>query len=283
MLILAIVFYVGLCGLAIVTGWFLLLTIGSWCFTAKTDRSAPLKKLGVIIPAHNEALQIRATIENVQRCSYPAELLHIVVLADNSIDQTASLARSTGVTVVERHDSQLPGKGQALNWFLKNCQDSYSHLEGIVFIDADVMPDKDMFKQLSASLAHPDVHVVQGFNGVANPYENWRTALNTAAFNVFNHLRMAGNNYFFGTAMLKGLGMAFDTAILKKYGWPAHSVVEDVEFSIMLLEDKVPVHYNPAAIITSEMAVSRAQADGQRRPLGGGKVFVLPLRFCQGL
>lgn len=53
--------------------------------------------------------------------------------------------------------------------------------------------------------------------------------LMSAAFNVFNHLRMAGNIRLFGTATLKGNGMAFRREILERYGWPAHSVVEDVE------------------------------------------------------
>jgi cellulose synthase/poly-beta-1,6-N-acetylglucosamine synthase-like glycosyltransferase len=129
-----------------------------------------------------------------------------------------------------------------------------------------------MLRALSQSLSHPGVDVVQGFNGVENPYDNWRTALNSAAFNVFNHLRMAGNDRLFGSTVLKGLGMAFSPEILTKLGWPANSEVEDVEFTSMLLENNINVRYNPEAIITSEMAVSRKQADGQRRRWEGGRL-----------
>jgi cellulose synthase/poly-beta-1,6-N-acetylglucosamine synthase-like glycosyltransferase len=139
-----------------------------------------------------------------------------------------------------------------------------------------------MFRELSASLSHPEVRVVQGFNGVANPYENWRTALNASAFNVFNHVRMAGNNRLFGSSALRGLGMAFQTAVLQKYGWPAYSVVEDTEFTLLLQKDRVKVEYNPAAIITSEMAASRQQADRQRQRWEGGR-FALAAKVLPGL
>lgn len=65
--------------------------------------------------------------------------------------------------------------------------------------------------------------------------------------------------------------MAFSPDLLVKYGWPAKSEVEDLEFTIMLLEQGKRVNYNPEAIITSEMAVNRKQADGQRRRWEGGR------------
>jgi cellulose synthase/poly-beta-1,6-N-acetylglucosamine synthase-like glycosyltransferase len=271
MVILAILFYLGLTYLTLAISWLFLLTIGSWLYKAKSDPSAPLLKLAVLVPAHNEELMILQVIKSIRECEYPESLLQIIIIADNCSDRTAAIARQAGITTVERHDLEQQGKGQALDWFLKNYQDLYEQNDGIILIDADVCMDKEMLTELSASLAHPDVQVVQGFVGVANPYDNWRTALNSAAYNVFNHVRMAGNNYFFGSAMLKGLAMAFHTDILKKHGWPAHSVVEDVEFSILLFEDGINVHYNPAAILSSEAAGNRQQADTQRKRWEGGR------------
>jgi 1,2-diacylglycerol 3-beta-glucosyltransferase len=282
MLVLDILYLAGLIYIALATGWLALLTAGSWMHKEKVDRkSAPLK-LGVLIPAYNEELEIYTTIQNIRNCDYPEELLQIIVLADNCSDGTAETARSAGVQVVERHDETRRGKGVAIDWFLKTYNHLYQDLDGICFVDADVLPDEKMFRELSASLSHPEVRVVQGFNGVANPYENWRTALNAIAFNVFNHVRMAGNNKLFGTSSLRGLGMAFDIPILQKYGWPAYSVVEDTEFTLMLQKDRINVEYNPAAIITSEMAGSRLQADRQRQRWEGGR-FALASQVLPGL
>ncbi len=257
--------------LVIASAWLLMLTLASWGFRPKVVRnSVPLRFLAVI-PAHNEALQIKQTIGHIRKCDYSADLLDIAVIADNCSDTTAEIAEKSGAQVFERKNEQKRGKGMALDWFLRLYGARLEDYEGIVFIDADSIPDRLLFRALSESLSHPEVSVVQGFNGVANPYDNWRTALNSAAFNLFNHVRMAGNERLFDKAFLKGLGMAFSPKILRKYGWPAHSVVEDLEFTAMLLEQNIGVRYNPEAIITSEMAVSREQADGQRKRWEGGR------------
>jgi 1,2-diacylglycerol 3-beta-glucosyltransferase len=271
MIVIKIVLILLLVYLAMASGWLLLLTLASWTFRPKVVRNSPLIKFLVVIPAHNEALQIGSTIENIKKCDYAQELLDIAVIADNCTDETAKIAEMLGSQVFERKNEQKRGKGAALDWFLQLFGSRLEGYGGIVFIDADSCPDRLMFKALSESLSHPEVKVVQGFSGVINPYDNWRTALNCAAFNLFNHVRMAGNERLFGKAILKGLGMAFSPDLLRKYGWPAHSVVEDLEFTVMLLEQGIGVQYNPEAIIASEMAVNREQADGQRRRWEGGR------------
>ncbi|MGL1933073.1 MAG: glycosyltransferase family 2 protein [Desulfotalea sp.] len=271
MIFLKILFYCGFVYLVISVSWLALLTVASWFFKTKKNKGSSLLRLGVIIPAHNEEDGIASTIASIKQCNYDQNLLRIIVLADNCTDNTASIARAAGVLCIERTDLKQRGKGQALDWFLKTHKAEYQDLAGLSFVDADVICHPDLFFELSESLSHPDVQVVQGFNGVANPLVNWRTALVTAAFNVFNHLRMAANNKLFGTGMLKGLGMAFETSVLSKYGWPAHSVVEDVEFSMLLLNDNINIHYNPKAIITSEMATTKQQADIQRSRWEGGR------------
>ena len=251
--------------------WLMLLTLASWFYRPKLERNAFPLRLLVIIPAHNEEQQIKATINNVRKCDYPQELVDIAVIADNCTDNTAAAAANGGAQVRVRTDSHVRGKGAALDWFLRETKEQLNEYGGIVFIDADSCPDQNMLTALSQSLSHPEVDAVQGFNGVANPFDNWRTALNSAAFNVFNHLRMAGNERLCGSTVLKGLGMAFSPGLLVNSGWPANSEVEDVEFTIKLIENGRKVRYNSEAVITSEMAVCREQADGQRRRWEGGR------------
>ena len=74
----------------------------------------------------------------------------------------------------------------------------------------------------------------------------------------------AGSCRLFGSAPLKGLGMAFRIEIVKKYGWPATSMVEDQELSLLLEQDNIAVHYNPQDIIRSAMKSDAAVAEKQR-------------------
>ncbi len=261
---------VGLCGLF--TLYLLLLTGAAFGFSKKVGlRPEPPPRIAVVIPAHNEEAGIAATVASVRRCRYPTSAFEVIVIADNCTDRTAAVAQAAGATVYVRTEPTRRGKGQALDWFLRQWGEASEAYAITALIDADTIVAPDFLWEIAASLSHADVQVVQGFYGVANPEENWRTALTTAALCVFHHLRPAGRNRLGGSAGLKGNGMAFRTALLRQYGWPAQSIVEDLEFSLQLLRDHILVHYNPDAAVYGEMARTRHQAEVQRRRWEGGR------------
>lgn len=251
--------------------YLLVSTIASFFFRKHKPDTNHFLNIGVLIPAHNEGASVKKTIESVLRCDYPANRFEVFVIADNCSDDTAAYARSAGATVFERFDPDNRGKGQALDWFLKHHKDRYSNLDAITIIDADVTPDINYLREISASFSVPGITVVQGYNGVNNPSAGWRPALIDAAFNVFNHLRLAASSVLTGSASLKGNGMAFRISVLKQYGWPCHSIVEDLEFTLRLLQDGIPVEYNPDAVITSEMVTTSKNATSQRSRWEGGR------------
>ena len=264
------------------SGYLLLCTIAAYLFRKEASKENQFLKIGVLIPAHNEEKGIVHTIEGILACNYPANRSEVYVIADNCSDRTAEKAREAGALVFERFDNVNRGKGQALDWFLKNHLEIYRHTEVITIIDADVSPDQNFLREISASLSNPNIRAVQAFNSVSNPDAGWRPALSDAAFNIFCHLRMAGSIKLSGTAVLKGNGMAFKTDVLKHYGWPCHSVVEDMEFTLRLLEDGITVNYNPDAVIRSEMVTSGKSATSQRNRWEGGR-FMLVRRMTMPL
>ncbi len=258
-------------GLCLPLGYILAVTIASYVFRKNTPgANSPPLKMGVLVPAHNEEAGIRNTVKSILSGNYPADYLQVMVIADNCTDATAEEARRAGALVFERNNPEHPGKGQALDWFLSENKDQYRLLEAITIIDADVKIDAQCLREISNSLSCTGVQVVQGYNGVSNPRDGWRPGLCDAAFNVFNHLRVAGLERLSGTAVLKGLGMGFRTEILSEYGWPAHSIVEDREFTLILLKDDIHVHYNPDAVVRSEMVITGNQASSQRSRWEGG-------------
>ncbi len=69
-------------------------------------------QVAVLVPAHDEASIIGATLASIAPQLRPGDRL--LVVADNCTDDTAQLAREAGAEVVERHDARLRGKGYAL-------------------------------------------------------------------------------------------------------------------------------------------------------------------------
>jgi len=261
--------------LVLPAGYLLLCTIAAYLFRKEVTAGNKLLNIGVLIPAHNEEEGIVHTVEGVLACDYPSNRLKIFVIADNCTDRTAEKARNAGALVFERFDNINKGKGQALDWYLKNFLNIYNNTDIITIIDADVSPDKNYLREISASLSNPKIRAVQAFNSVSNYNAGWRPALSDAAFNIFCHLRMAGSVRLAGTAVLKGNGMAFKTELLKHYGWPCHSVVEDMEFTLQLLVDGITVSYNPDAVIRSEMVTSGKSATSQRNRWEGGRFMLV--------
>ena len=261
--------------LAFPAGYLLLCTVAAYLFRKEAATENQLLHIGVLIPAHNEEDGIVHSIEGILACDYPADRSTVYVIADNCTDLTAERARNAGALVFERFDNINRGKGQALDWFLKNFGKTYCQTDVITIIDADVSPDKKYLNEISATLSNPNIQVAQAFNSVSNPDAGWRPALSDAAFNIFCHLRMAGSVRLSGTAVLKGNGMAFRTELLKQYGWPCHSVVEDMEFTLRLLVDGITVAYNPDAVIRSEMVTSGKSATSQRSRWESGRFMLV--------
>lgn len=59
----------------------------------KTSFSAPQTKISVIIPARNEEKNIGALLDALQKQTYPKELFEVIIIDDNSTDQTTSIVR----------------------------------------------------------------------------------------------------------------------------------------------------------------------------------------------
>lgn len=254
------------------------MVLGAGSFRKRSSDAPPLR-IAVLVPAHNEEHQIASVLGDITATDYPADARAIFVIADNCDDATATLAEQHGATALERHNLEQRGKGQALDWCLREHAETLRDFDAIALIDADMHVDPAFLREMSASLSADGVQVVQGLNTVSNPEASWRAALGFASFSLINHLRPAGRNFYGGTAELKGSGMAFRSDLLLRTGWPAHSLAEDAEFGKQLLLDGVVVHYNPDAKVTSGIPLHSAQVKVQQERWEGGKLLLFKRFF----
>ena len=94
-------------------------------------------KISVIIPARNEEKNIAALIEALQDQTYPAALFEVIVVDDNSSDQTANIVRQyPSVKLIELKD-------EGINSYKKKAIETGIAIasgELIVATDADCLP-----------------------------------------------------------------------------------------------------------------------------------------------
>src|ERR1700754_2372571 len=91
--------------------------------------------IAVLVPAHNEAAGIAATLASIQRQLRPGD--RRLVVANNCGDDTATIAGQAGADVIERSSSSERGKAYALACGLRRLAAAPPAI--VVFVDADCL------------------------------------------------------------------------------------------------------------------------------------------------
>jgi cellulose synthase/poly-beta-1,6-N-acetylglucosamine synthase-like glycosyltransferase len=222
----------------------------------------------IVVPAHNESKVILRTIESLKSLDYPADLREIVVVADNCTDDTARIAVENGVTCLERTDAELRGKGFALDWAFKRLADR--PYDAAVIVDADTIVAGDFLALIDRRLSSGE-KAIQGYYDVINPESSPMTSLSYLGFVLNRSLRYRGRTRLGGSSNLLGNGMCFTREIIDRYGWPAKSVVEDLEFEILLNLEGTRVAFDSDARIFAEIPNTFEESATQRTRWDLGK------------
>jgi 1,2-diacylglycerol 3-beta-glucosyltransferase len=265
------------CYLALTVLYKGLITLTSWVVAQRSSEhdGRVALRIAVLMPAHNEEAGVAGAVASVLESNYSEDYFELYVVADNCADATAERARGAGATVIERYDLSKRGKGPALAWALQSLAEPLAEFDLICFVDADMQLDPMFFRNAVAAFQREDVEIVQGRYLMSSENLNWLRAVAFASFAVVNHLQPAGRAVLGGTAGLKGGGMVFRRELIMRLGWPAHSIVEDLEFGLDLLLRGHKVHYVPDARVSSTVPRVLADVAVQQSRWEGGKFAVI--------
>lgn len=198
--------------------------------SSKSQSPQSRPSVAVLIPAHNEASGIQQTLLAVLQDLASADRL--IVVADNCEDDTAIVARTTGAIVVERQDSQLRGKGYALDFGLRYL--AADPPEVVVMMDADCTLQPGTINQIVdlAASSHRPVQAIYLLNPPAQVTA--KSAVSSLAFLVKNQVRPLGLKRLGLPCLLTGTGMAFPWELLKQVSLASSNIVEDMQLGLDL-------------------------------------------------
>jgi cellulose synthase/poly-beta-1,6-N-acetylglucosamine synthase-like glycosyltransferase len=224
----------------------------------------PKNKLALLIAAHNEEVVIGSLIESMLKLDYPKDMYDIFVIADNCTDDTAKIAKGYGVNVCERFAEDKKGKGYALEWMFAKLFNMDKQYDAVAIFDADNLVHKDFLKEINSKL-QDGYKVVQGYIDSKNPEDSWIAAAYSIAFWTQNRMfQLARSNVGFSN-QIGGTGFAVETSTLKKLGWGATCLTEDLEFTCKLILNGEKVGWAHDAIIYDEKPLKLAQSWNQRK------------------
>lgn len=242
------------------------LFIALFGFYKKKDTKTfePQKKFAMLVAAHNEEVVIENLVESLKHLDYPKELYDIFVIADNCTDNTAKIARAAGANVFERFNKEKRGKGFALEWMFDKIFKMDTHYDGIAVFDADNLVDKNFLKEMNNKMCE-GFKVVQGYIDSKNPQDSWITESYAIAFTSANRMLQLAKSNIGLSAQIGGTGFVIDTATLKKLGWGATCLTEDLEFSCKLILNGEKVGWAHDAIIYDEKPLTLKASWNQRK------------------
>jgi cellulose synthase/poly-beta-1,6-N-acetylglucosamine synthase-like glycosyltransferase len=239
-------------------------------------RSTRKLRFDVIVPAHNESAVITRTAHSLLRLDWDADRFRIFVVADNCSDDTAALARASGVLVLERQNLTERGKGRALRFAFDHClREGWS--DALVVVDADSEVSPGLLEAFAARIER-GADAVQAHYGVLNPNASWRTRLITIAKGAFHIVRSRARERLRLSCGIRGNGWCVTRRLLLQLPFRAFSLTEDVEYGIDLGMAGVRVHYADEVQADGEMVSNTASATKQRQRWEHGRFALIRSR-----
>ena len=247
--------------------------LASYLPRRKARRALPTEdfRVAVLVPAHDEATGIEATVHHLRAELGPADRL--VVIADNCSDETAALARGAGAEVLERRDAERRGKGYALSYGADHL--TADPPDVVVVMDADCRVARGSlrglaFEALASGRPTQAVYLLERPVG-----SNDLSGISAFAFLVRNRVRPRGLRRLGLPCELTGTGMAFPWPVYRDAPATHGFLAEDRLLGHELALRRAPPLLHEDTLVVGELAQNAPASFKQRRRWEHGGLALL--------
>lgn len=266
------------------------LSIGGFIYMLKVNKTnghIPLEEypmVSVMVPAHNESIVIRKTVLALLNFDYPEERYEIIVINDNSTDDSAQVLSKLQANYPKRKlivlntDNKLGGKGKsnALNIALSVATGSV-----IAIYDADNTPAPDALKILVENLMADDkLGAVIGKFRTRNRNASLLTRFVNIETLAYQCMNQAGRFFFFKLCTIPGTNFVIRRSIINQMGgWDTKALSEDTEISFRIYRMGYYIKFMPLAVTWEQEPQKLKQWFKQRTRWAKGNIYVLLKNF----
>ena len=269
----------GVMGISLIAGSIAALHAAWWLLLALLALRCPSRRLpsphglriAVVVPAHNESACIGRTLASLLAAE-GSRASAILVVADNCSDDTAAVARTFGVTVLERNEPTVRGKSHALDFALAYLRSLQIPPEAVAFVDADSTVSGNFLARAGGRIGD-GAKVVQVHYAVA-PGESSLVRLRRLAFALAHWARPLGASRLGLGTTLKGNGMVLRWELVQD-GFAGAGLAEDAAMTLALARRGIAVDFEPRATVWGEMAATYRQATVQDQRWEAGRFSLM--------
>lgn len=211
-----------------------------------------LPSVTIMIPAHNEGLVIKDTLERVLDLNYPRRLIQIIVINDNSSDNTDEEIKKVKANNPDRRIKVITtneitggkGKANALNLALEQALG-----EWIFVLDADAAPEANTLKFLiTKSFEDKRYGAVFGRNKARNRNRNFLTKCINLELVASQRILNPGKWHLFKLGQIPGTNFIINRTILEQLGgWDPRAITEDTDLGFSLMKKGYLIAYESRA------------------------------------
>ncbi|MBN1067870.1 MULTISPECIES: glycosyltransferase [Clostridium] len=237
----------------------IILVVFGYIYYSKVHNKIMKEKLkyypfvSVMVPAHNEAIVIRKTVESLLELDYPHDRYEIIIINDNSNDNSAEILQAVKEKVLDRNliiintDNITGGKGKsnALNIGLEKSKG-----EILAVYDADNTPDSKALKYLVQTLLEDDkLGAVIGKFRCRNKDKNLLTNFINIETLTYQWMAQAGRWEMFKLCTIPGTNFVVRRSIMEEMnGWDTKAITEDTEVSFRIYMMGYKIKFMPLAV-----------------------------------
>ncbi len=199
-------------------------------------------KFLVVIPAHNEELQIEDVINSIRKSNYPQRLIDVILLNDNCSDKTVEIAKKNEVVVFSILNKENT-KGAILKSFCVQYKEILNNYDYLCIADADTIFEEDFFIFGHNEFKNGN-EIIQG--QIKNvQYKNKKKYI--SFFMTFFQQIISSFMFYQSklgkSVIISGKGVLITPKILEQIEWNEKSLIEDVCFSFEALLKGHKIHY----------------------------------------
>ncbi len=236
--------------------------------------------VSVLVPSHNEQKVIGKTLQALLNFEYPHDRYEIIVVNDNSSDNSAAILADIQKKNPERMlkiintDNKTGGKGKsnALNIGFGASVGEY-----ISIYDADNTPEKKALRHLVHTLQNDDsLGAVIGKFRTRNRDVNLLTRFINIETLTFQWMAQAGRWQIFKLCTIPGTNFIMRRDIVERIGgWDIHAIAEDTEISFRIYQMGYKIKYLPSAVTWEQEPQTIPVWVKQRTRWAKGNFYVL--------
>lgn len=249
---------------AIISIWLLMimnavLSIGGFVYYMQVDkkgRGKPLQEypmVSILVPAHNEAVVITRTVRALLGLEYPKDRYEVIVINDNSTDDTAEKLEQIQAEFPDRKlivistGPEVGGKGKSN---ALNIGFSVSTGDVIAIYDADNTPQPDALAILVETLMEDDkLGAVIGKFRTRNRNASLLSRFVNIETLAYQCMNQAGRYYFFKLCTIPGTNYVIRRSLIEEIGgWDVNALSEDTEISFRLYRMGYYIKQMPLAV-----------------------------------